>query len=197
MGNAQTSASVTIASMAAGDIARRTAARSLGAQAAGRVGGVAGLIVQPAVWVVTGTTPDALDGAIYTAGAIGTAIGVAALGIAAAAVDFVRGGVNDEIARRLENVRRSEPRRYRPFILPASRYSAFGPGGSEPGAIGGDGGTAWKHPSGMWVYITDARGRLICDYEPRMATEIIRPIQPLSTRNGAVRWERTRPRNGG
>ena len=41
------------------------------------------------------------------------------------------------------------------------------------------GGTAWEHPNGLWVYITDARGLLVCDYRPVVARKIYQPLLPL------------------
>jgi len=56
--------------------------------------------------------------------------------------------------------------------------------------IASKGGTAWKHPVGLWVYITDIRGYLISDFNPKSAIEIYRPKQPLKRANtGKFYWE--------
>ena len=50
--------------------------------------------------------------------------------------------------------------------------------------IAGKGGTAWLHPNGLWVYLIDASGKLVVDFEPKTAVKIYQaklPLEPLKT----------------
>lgn len=164
---------------AAGRVAARTAT------IAGRAGGIA---VQPAVWVATGATPDALDMALYAVGSAATAVGAAVVGVAAGAVGVAREVFEGEIDRKLAVARLTEPKPHRRFIDATSRYS----GGSGPetnaARIAQRGGTAWQHRNGLWVYIVDATGRLVCDYEPADCLLIKYPRIPLQRQGTGFRW---------
>lgn len=55
--------------------------------------------------------------------------------------------------------------------------------------IASRGGTAWLHPVGLWVYVTDSTGRLIVDYQPQLFVKLYQPVVPLERlKNGGFRW---------
>ncbi len=56
-------------------------------------------------------------------------------------------------------------------------------------AIASRGGVAWKHENGLWVYLVDRDNRLVCDYVPRIAIKVYRPVLPLEPgRQRGYRW---------
>jgi hypothetical protein len=149
---------------------------------------LAGNLVTPAIWVYnyvdSGATPDGADASIYATGLAG---GVAAP--AAIATSMLKSVVDDDTARKVSAVRKGELPRYRPFIMPCSIY-APAPSVINAQTIASKGGTAWQHPNGIWVYITDARGRLVSDFKPKAAVKIYQPVTPLTkTTNNRYRWQ--------
>lgn len=146
----------------------------IGKVAGKAAGKVAGVFVEPALWVIKGEPPDSVDVGLWGVGIVGGPIGTAA----AFMTGVIKGLVDDAIKAQLEAVRSGEPVLYRKFIKPTIKY---GIGGAFVNAltIGSKGGTAWMHPNGLWVYITDAKNRLIPDYKPAKAKNIMQPILPL------------------
>ena len=45
------------------------------------------------------------------------------------------------------------------------------------------GGTAWQHPNGLWVYITN-NDLLVPNFKPQKMTQIYRPVWPLQSMGG-------------
>lgn len=147
---------------------------------AGRVGGG---LVQPAVWVVTGTTPDVVDIGLWGVGLTGI-FGAVAAGV----TGIVKGLVDDHTATLLVPIRNGEPAKYRPFILPTTKYSSLAGQYINAMTIASKGGTAWMHKNGLWVYITDAKGRLVPDYKPNSYKELFQPTFPLQQISGGYAW---------
>lgn len=148
----------------------------------------AGSLVSPAIWVLKGKAPDAVSFGLWGVGLIGDGL----LGAAAAATGVVKSLVDNETDKELAAVRAAEPRKYAPFIKACVHYDYAGQGINAM-TIASRGGTAWEHPNGLWVYITDATGKLVCDYRPAVATQIYQPLLPLRpTGDGKFRWHSIR-----
>jgi hypothetical protein len=162
---------------------------SVGAEkaVAGTAGKVLGKVVQPAIWIIdnaaTGSTPDAVDVGLY-----GLSFAAPLIAGAALVTGVVKAIVDDDTERRVKQAAASEPESHRPYIKSTLKYGWSGQTINAQ-VIASEGGTAWLGPSGVWVYITDAKGRLVCDYKPNVAKQIYQPVLPLSpTGNGKFRW---------
>ena len=148
---------------------------------------VAGIAVTPAVWVLNyqtkGTTPDEIDAGLYVMGFFGTLASGAAI-----TTGLVKAAVDDDIDTKLREVQAGEDATYRKFIKPCGRYASMAPQINAT-TIASKGGTAWKHPNGLWVYITDIRGFLVHDFKPNKSVVIYGPNQPLKKgSNGGFYW---------
>lgn len=146
---------------------------------------IAGIVVTPAVWVLNyatqGSTPDAIDVGIFGSGFIS--------GPGAIFTGLVKAAVDDDIDKKLREVKAGEDPRYAAFIQPCNRYASNAPQINAM-TIASKGGTAWKHTNGLWVYITDARGKIINDFQPRKAVIIYRPKIPMiKGRDGRLVWD--------
>lgn len=150
--------------------------------AAGKVGGA---IVQPAIWVATGASPDAVDYGLYAVGLTGI-FGA----VAAGATGIVKGLVEDHTEQQMISIRAAEPAKYRPFLLPTTEYSGWSGMYINAMTIASKGGTAWMHKNGLWVYIVDAKGRLVPDYKPSSYKKLFQPALPLKqSADGGYAWE--------
>jgi hypothetical protein len=169
---AQTIASETISrSLEAALQARKVAAAGLG-------GGLAGALVQPAVWVLSGRAPQPGDIPLWLLGT-GASLVAGTVGSAASIVTgLVKAAVEDHEDREIAAAVRNEPEKYRPFIKSVRNYGASGRG-IVAMTIANEGGVTWRVGRATWVYITDARDRLVCDYRPAFAYEIYGPELPL------------------
>ncbi len=154
---------------------------SRGLEAAGRraLGTAAGAVVEPAVWVLSGRAPHSGDVALWGMGTVLSAAAGAVGSVASAATGLIKAAVEDHEDRLIERARQHEPERYRPFITSVRHYGGWAGRTIEAQAIASRGGTAWRVAPSVWVYITDALGRLVCDYEPAFAFEICTPAMPL------------------
>lgn len=151
---------------------------------------VGGILVAPAVWALNyttqGSTPDKIDLSLYGMGFMGAVASSAAIG-----VSILKAVVDDDIDIKLRTVRASEDTRYQPLIQPCYRYGVMAPQ-INAATIASKGGTAWKHPNGLWVYITDRRGFLVSDFIPKQAATVYRPKTPMKVgKNGRLLWEMT------
>lgn len=155
----------------------------LGKSAGKTAGRVGGGLVQPAVWVVTGTKPDAVDVGLWGVGLTGI-FGAVAAGV----TGIVKGIVDDHTAQLLVPIRNGEPAKYRPFILPTTEYSGMAGQFINAMTIASQGGTAWLHQNGLWVYLTDAKGRLVPDYKPNRCKKLFQPKLPLKRVSGGFEW---------
>jgi hypothetical protein len=147
-----------------------------------------GALVTPAVWVLNyadkGSIPDKLDAGLYGMGFLGSIASVAAI-----SVGTVKAIVDDDIDTRLRDVQNTEDPKYQAFIQPCYRY-AMNPPQINATTIASKGGTAWQHANGLWVYIMDAKGRLVHDFKPKKYIQIYRPKMPLTkSRSGNFLWE--------
>ncbi|MEM6483574.1 MAG: hypothetical protein AAF662_01130 [Pseudomonadota bacterium] len=194
--NSVTNAGVEVAAnrveSALGSAVTRTAGRRLGA-AAGRAGG---LLVQPAVWVITGSGPDAADTFLYGAGVVGTIVGSAATATAGFVTGMVKAVMDDRMQTLVDEAKQEEPARYRPGIAPIGDFSFWANNNTEQiGAIEEVGGVVWRHRNGALLFARDAHGRLVCDYEPQSYVEKWFPRLPLQRgSNGGLRHTRARRR---
>ncbi|MBP0464496.1 hypothetical protein J5Y09_11320 [Roseomonas sp. PWR1] len=171
-----------------------------GLRVAGRAGAgtVAGALVQPAVWVLSGRPPQPGDVALWGGGVVAGIVAGTFGAVASAVTGVIKAAVEDHEDGIIEAAKAREPARYRPFITSVRNYGASGRG-IVAMTIANHGGVTWRVGPATWVYITDAMGRLVCDYRPVFAHEIYGPILPLrivGTRGGAVQYQwTTRPGN--
>lgn len=152
---------------------------------AGAVAGkAAGVAVAPAIWVVKAIAgqggPSVVDVGLW-AGGIAFSVPALITGVAKAVFDT-------ETDRRVKLAAASEPLEVRDGIKPCADYGSAGHRINATN-VAADGGTAWLASSDVWVYIVDAKGRLVFDYVPKVAKQIYQPNIPLSpTGNGRFQW---------
>ena len=154
---------------------------------------VAGLAVQPVVWIATGSTPDAADSFLYGVGIGGVALGGGLIiSIPAAVTGVVKGLVDDHTQGLVDEAKADERSEVRNCIYPVGDYSFWASGGFiQATTIASYGGTVWQHPNGAWCFIRDSNRRLVCDFEPRRATRVFGPNLPLRPQGDRYAW-RTR-----
>lgn len=157
---------------------------------AAMAGKVAGYAVTPAIWAynyqASGSTPDSVDLGLYAAGFIGSFASAASIG-----TSVVKAFVDDDIEQKLQQIKKNERSEVSKFIKACYRYSYLAGPGINAMTIASKGGTAWKHPNGLWVYLTDIRGYLVPNFQPREYVQINRPKWPLqkNDREGSLVWE--------
>ena len=153
---------------------------------------VAGNLVTPAVWAlnyaVQGKVPDGTDIGIYLV-AFTSSMAVPAT----IATGLLKSAVDDDIARKLRGVRQGiQNSEYRPYVIPCSYYAYSAPYFNAM-TIASKGGTAWLHPNGLWVYLIDGSGKLVVDFEPKIAVKIFQANLPLEpARSGGFHWSTLR-----
>ncbi|QDC09126.1 hypothetical protein FHY55_07675 [Oceanicola sp. D3] len=151
-------------------------------------GGVAGLVVQPAVWIATGSGPDAGDTVIYGAGVAGVVAG-AILAVPAMVTGVVKAAVDDHTATLVDEVRKEEPEKYRQAILGTDDYSYWASNNHITAmTIAAAGGVAWKAKNGVYCFIRDAKGHLVCDYRPKSYESLYFPMLPLKKVGNGFQW---------
>jgi len=137
---------------------------------------VAGKLLTPAVWVLNyaanGKTPDKVDVGLFGVGLMGGAAGPAAI------TGVVKAVVDDDMDQRLKVARRSEKAEFQLHIQPCYHFG-IAPPQVNAMKIASMGGTAWQHPNGLWVYITDANNYHIPNFNPNKALQIYQPTWPL------------------
>ncbi len=161
---------------------------SIGLEQTGRR--VAGVLVTPATWAANhaadGSSPGVVDVGIWLLGLIS--------GPASIATGTIKAFVDDDINRRLAIVRSKEPSKYAKTIRACSDYGIASPAINAM-TIANRGGTAWITNIGLWVYITDAKGQLVADYEPKEFVTMYRPKSPYrQNASGGFDWEVVRKR---
>jgi len=144
-----------------------------------------GNMVTPAIWLYdyqkSGKTPDTIDWGIFASGALSAP--------ASFITGLVKSVVDDEIETKLKHVQSLEPKLYRSHIRTCYDYAAF-PSKINAMKIAEQGGTAWHHPIGIWVYILDENGAYVADYKPVNPTIVYRPDLPLKKGlNNGYRWD--------
>lgn len=178
-----------------GEVARQAgqAGGSIAASA-GVKAGLIGALVQPAVWIIGGQTPQPGDVELWIGSSIiGTLGGIAGTG-ATFAVAVMKAAAEDQEDGEIGAAAAWEPKTYRPFIR---SVRSFGSAAREIVAtqVAAQGGVAWRVGKHNWCYLTDATGRLVCDYRPAFSYEVIHPELPLriaETTSGKYRfiWRR-------
>lgn len=154
---------------------------SMGLEKAGQK--VAGVLVTPAVWAINygadGSQPNAIDIGIYASGFISSVGGLA--------VGVVKSIVDDDMNKKLAIIQAKENPKYAPFIQSCYSFSSSA-AAINAQIIASLGGTAWKDPIGLWVYITDARGMMIKDFKPKSYVMLYQPKPSLVKKNGKFIW---------
>jgi hypothetical protein len=151
------------------------------------IGKVAGMTVQPVIWMANPESdPDGMDVGIWLAGAV--AAGPALV------TGLVKAMVDDRTLEMLREVRQSEPKEFGPGIRPCTEYNEWVGPSINATLVPGEGGTAWLHPNGLWVYLVDPSDDALLLYEPKVAQEIRSPELPLQVNaEGKYRWLVRRP----
>ncbi len=134
-------------------------------------------LITPAVWAlnyaVNGQTPDKVDVGLFGTGLFGGAAGPAAI-----VTGVVKALVDDDMDQRLKATQMDEQPEYR-LGIKAAYHFAFSPPAINAMTIASLGGTAWQHPNGLWVYITDQNNLMVPNFNPQRALRIYRPVWPL------------------
>ena len=146
--------------------------------AAGVKAGLVGALVQPAVWVLSGKAPQPGDIPLWGMGTIVSLAGGPIGAGAAMVTGLVKAAVEDHEDKEIAVAVQKEPEKYRPFITSVRNFGASGRG-IVAMTIANHGGVTWRVGKATWVYITDAKGRLVCDYKPAFAYSIYGPELPL------------------
>ena len=140
---------------------------------------IAGVIVTPAIWamnyVANGNRPDVVDIGLYAAGYFSAG--------ASTGVSLLKSHVDDDMNQKLLSIQRKENPKWAPFIKNCYHFNYTLPPINAM-TIAGLGGTTWKDLNGLWVYITDARGRMVKDFKPKSFVIMYQPKHPLIKRNG-------------
>lgn len=89
--------------------------------------------------------------------------------------------------KKLVEVQRREPPKLAAYIKNCYHYGSAA-AAINAQIIASEGGTAWLHPNGLWVYITDAYGRMVKDFKPSVYVVIYQPKEPLVRKNGKFVW---------
>lgn len=158
-----------------------------GATQAGRTAAkIFGVALEPAIWLLKGESIDAADAGLY---GVGLVAGSNPLGWAAMAVGVVKSVVEDSVEHSIQKYASKEhPSVYR-NIKPASKLSFFAQGGCIGAMqVASRGGVAWQLPNGVWVFLADAKNRLVCNYRPRGSRMVYRPKLPLQYSGSGYRW---------
>lgn len=155
----------------------QTAAGHLAAIGLDRLGkGPAGALISPATWIYNfksqGSTPSSVDigyWGVSLAGGIFAPVSLAA--------SYVKALVDDDIQRKVAEVRRSEAAS--PYCRGILALTGWGPPSSIAGQFASAGATTWQHQNGVWVTILDGSGKMIPNFSPSCYRAIVRPVWPL------------------
>lgn len=154
---------------------------SMGLEKSGKK--VAGVLIMPAVWLFNyaflKAKPDSADLGIYATGFVSAG--------ASLTVGLLKSHVDDDMSKKLAEVQRRELPKLAPYIKNCYHFSSA-PAAINAQTIASQGGTAWLHPNGLWVYITDAYGRMVKDFKPKLYVVIYQPKEPLVRTNGKFVW---------
>jgi hypothetical protein len=99
--------------------------------------------------------------------------------------------VDDNVVKRVAEVAADEPHYLSKTIFPTVDYHWTGFPEACAQKIAQNGGVAWQHPNGLWVYSKlEKNGKTIltCDTKPRKAIKIIRPELPLQWNGSGYTW---------
>lgn len=173
------------------------AATQAGRSGTARGLGIAGALVTPAVWVLSGEAPTSSEAAFWGLGTVASVVGGTIGAGATMVTGLVKARLEDREDREIAEAIANEPARFRPFIRSVRHYSGWSGRGIEAMTIASHGGVCWRIGRSSWVYIRDAQDRLICDYRPQHAYEVYGPTLPLriAGRSGGrtqFQWTRSR-----
>lgn len=138
----------------------------------------AGALVEPAVWLLSGKAPQPGDVALWGGGTVVGIVGGFFAGLGVAGAGLIKALVEDNEDKLIQAAIQAEPAQFRPFITSVRAYGTSGRG-IVAGTIASHGGVAWRVGPATWVFIRDAKGRLICDYKPKFSYETNGPVLPL------------------
>ncbi len=173
------------------EVAAQSVSKAVGRVAGATKGSAAGLIVQPVVWVATDTAPDAGDSFLYGVGVAATLAGSALLAGAGFVTGMIKAAVDDHTQSLVDEAKLDEPKEVRGGIFPLGDYDFWASDNDiQAMTIASYGGVVWKHKNGALCFIRDAKGRLVCDYDPKSWVAQYRPLLPLKkgSKDGRVRW---------
>lgn len=159
----------------------QTAIGHLAAEGLTRAGkGPLGVVISPATWAYNyktqGSVPTSVDVGYWGVSLAGGIFGPVAL-----AASYLKALVDDDVTRKLTQVRQAEPERFRQGILALVGWSSPS---SMAGEFAAAGGVAWQHPNGLWVSVVDGQKRMIATYRPLKYQAIYRPVWPLQKVTG-------------
>ncbi len=171
-------------------VAAESVTRVVGKAAGAAKGSAAGLVVQPVVWVATGTAPDAGDSFLYGVGAAAALVGSALLAGAGVVTGIIKAAVDDHTQSLVDEAKLDEPKYARDGIFPLGDYSFWASDNEiQAYTIASFGGVVWKHKNGALCFIRDAKGHLVSDYDPVGWKRQYRPQLPLKAgTKGRVQW---------
>jgi hypothetical protein len=143
--------------------------------------GPVGAVISPATWLYNykaqGSKPSSVDVSYWGISLAGGIFAPVALAAA-----YVKSLVDDDLQRKVLEVRRSEAGS--PFNQGILALTGWGPPSSFAGKFANAGGTTWQHSNGLWVSVVDGKGRMIPNFRPSVYTAIVRPIWPLQAAPG-------------
>lgn len=167
---------------------------SFGAKKAGEAGKIVkagamkfgSLVVEPAVWAISGKAPSLVEGFLWGAGAASSLAGNAIGSGAAAGTSIAKAIVDNQSNKKLQEAMRSEPdiTKARYMDLCSNFRSTLYSAQTNALLIAQSGGVAWQHSNGFWVYIKDARGGLVCNYLPSNFSKLYCPYLPITPVGG-------------
>lgn len=155
--------------------------KSLVARGVGHAGmkaGLVGALVSPAVWIASGRMPQPGDVQLWIGSTVISLLGGLAGSAATITVGVMKAAAEDQEDSRIAYAASWEPERFRPFIRSARNYGTSARG-IVAMTIASHGGVAWRVGPSNWCYLTDALGRLVCDYRPVFSYEVYGPELPL------------------
>lgn len=145
-------------------------------------------LIAPAVWTIdyaiNDKKPDELDISLYILGLLAWPAAVSAT-----VTGLMKSAVDDNTAMKLREVRAAEGAPYGDYISACSSYSLHAPNITAQ-KIAALGGTVWRHPNGLWVFIVDAEEKFVMDYTPKSWQILYQPMYPLEENAyGKLRWD--------
>lgn len=103
----------------------------------------------------------------------------------------IKAAVDDHTQSLVDEARPDDPDRYRGGFFPLGDFNFRASDNAiRAMTIASYGGAVRCHRNGARCFIRDARGRLVCDYQPQGWVETYYPILPLTagTERGRMRW---------
>jgi hypothetical protein len=162
----------------------QTAAGHLAAIGLERIGrGPLGAVISPATWAYNyntqGSVPSSVDVGYWC-----VSLGGGIFGPVSLAASYIKSLVDDDLQRKVLEVRRSESSS--PYSNGILALTGWGPPSSLAAQFASAGGTAWQHHNGAWVSIVDGTGKMIPNFRPSCYSAIVHPVWPLRAAPGGT-----------